>query len=50
MNLSNSEAVSARSRLAMVALCSGDFKLYSDTSNITPCQLVIELQALENII
>ena len=27
----------------MVALCSGDFKLYSDASSITPCQLVIEL-------
>jgi len=30
-----------------VALCNGDFKLYSDTSRITPCQLVIELHVLE---
>jgi len=35
-----------RSTLVMVALCSGDFKLYSDTSSITPLQLVIELHAL----
>jgi hypothetical protein len=27
----------------MVALCSGDFQLYSDASSITPRQLVIEL-------
>jgi len=33
--------------LTMVVLCSGDFKLYSDTSSITPRQLVIELHALE---
>ena len=47
LNFSNSEPASARSTLAMVALCSGDFKLYSDASSITPCQLVIELDALE---
>jgi len=35
------------SMLAMVALCSGDFKIYSDTSSITPCQLVIKPQPLE---
>jgi len=28
----------------MVALYSSDFKLYSDTSSITPPQLVIEFQ------
>jgi len=33
-NLWNSEPASGRSTLAMVALCSGDFKLYSDTSSI----------------
>ena len=38
---------SERSQHAMVALCSGDFKLYSDASSITPCQLVIVLDALE---
>jgi hypothetical protein len=37
----------ARSMLAMVALCSGDFKLYSDSSNITPHQSVIKPQPLE---
>ena len=47
LNFGNSEPGSARSTLAMVALCSGDFKLYSDASSITPCQLVIELDALE---
>ena len=46
-NFCNSEPASARSMLAMVALCSGDFKLYSDASNITPCQLIFELDALE---
>jgi hypothetical protein len=46
-NFRNSEPASARSTLAMVALCSGDFKLYSDASSITPCRLVIELDALE---
>jgi len=30
----------------MVALCGGDFKLYSDTNSITPRQLVIEPQLL----
>jgi len=35
-NLWNSEPASARSMLAMVALCSGDFKLYFDTSSIMP--------------
>ena len=39
-NFWNSEPASARSTLAMVALCSGDFKLYSDASSITPCQLL----------
>jgi len=37
----------ARSTLAMVALCSGDFKLHSDTSSIMSCQLVIEVHKLE---
>ena len=46
-NFGNSEPASARSTLAMVALRSGNFKLYSDASSITPCQLVIELDALE---
>ena len=46
-NFWNSEPASAHSTLAMVALRSGDFKLYSDASSITPCQLVIELDALE---
>ena len=46
-NLWNSEPVRARRTLAMVALCSGDFKLCSDTSSITPRQLLIELHALE---
>jgi hypothetical protein len=41
-NILNSQTASARSTLAMVALYSGDFKLYSDTSSITPPQLVIE--------
>ena len=44
-NFWNSEPVSARSKLAMVALCSGDFKLYSDASNIMPCQLFIEIDS-----
>ena len=43
----NSEPASSRSTLATVAMCSGDFKLYSDASSITSCQLVIELDALE---
>jgi len=38
--------VRARNTLAMVALYIGDFKLYSDTSSITPRQLVIELHGL----
>ena len=46
-NLWNSEPASARGTLAIVALCSGDFKLRSDTSSIMPCQLVIELHALD---
>jgi len=46
-NFRNSEPTGARSMLAMVALCSGDFKLYSDTNSITPRQLVIEQQPLE---
>ena len=46
-NLWKSEPASARSMVAMAALCSGDFKLYSDTSSITPRQLVIELHTLE---
>ena len=47
LNFLNSEPASARSTLAMVALCSWDIKLYSDASSITPCQLVIELDELE---
>jgi len=31
----------------MVALCSGDFKVYADNSSIMPRQLVIELHALQ---
>ena len=46
-NFWNSEPAKARSTLAMVALCSEDFKIHSDASSITPCQLVIELDALE---
>ena len=46
-NFLNSEPASARSTLATVALCSGDFKLYSDVSSVTPCRLVVELDALE---
>ena len=46
-NLWNSEPMSARSTIAMMALCSGDFKLHSGTSSIMPCQLFIELHALE---
>ena len=46
-NFRNSEPASAHSTLAMVALCNGDFKFYSDASSITPCQLIIELDALE---
>jgi len=41
-NIWNSQTVSVLCTLAMVALYSGDFKLYSDTSSITPPQLVIE--------
>ena len=33
----------------MVALCSGYFKLYSDASSITPCHLVIEVDALKGM-
>jgi hypothetical protein len=29
-------------QLTMVALCCGDFKLYSDTTSITSCQLVFQ--------
>ena len=46
-NFWNSEPASTRSTFALVALCSGDFKLHSDASSITPCQLVTELDALE---
>jgi len=46
-NIWNSQTASARSTLAMVALYSGDFKIYSDTSSITPPQLVIEWHALD---
>jgi len=46
-NLWNSEPMSASSTLAMVALRGGDFKLHSDTSSIMPCQLIVELHALE---
>jgi len=45
-NLSNSNPASALSTLVMMALCSGDFKLYSDTSSITPRQIAIELHSL----
>jgi len=45
-NLWNSEPASARSALAVVAFCSEDFKLHSDTSSIVPSQLVIELHAV----
>ena len=34
----NSEPAGQRNTLAMVALCSGDIKLYSDASSITPCR------------
>jgi len=47
LNFLNSEPTGVRSMLAMVALCSGDFKLYSDISSITPCQLVIKPQPFE---
>ena len=47
LNFRNSEPARARSTLVMMALCSGDFKLYSDASSITPCQLVMELDVLE---
>jgi hypothetical protein len=46
-NIWNSQTASTRSTLVMVALYSGDFKLYSDTSSITPPQLVIEWRALD---
>ena len=46
-NIWNSAKVSRRRMLVMVALCSGDFKLYFHTSHITPLQLVIELRGLE---
>jgi len=46
-NLRNSEPARAYSTPAMVLLRSGDFKLYTDTSSITPRQLVIEVHALE---
>jgi hypothetical protein len=49
-NFLNSEPASARSTLAMVALCSGYFRLYSDASSIMPCQSVIELDALEWVV
>jgi len=46
-NLWNSGPASGHSTLAMVVLCSGDFKLHSDTISTMPCQLVIKLQAFE---
>ena len=46
-NFLNSEPASSRSTFAMVALCSGDFELYSDASSITPYQLIILIDALE---
>jgi hypothetical protein len=39
--------MSARSTLGMVALFSGNFKIYFDTSSITPRQLVVEAQTLK---
>jgi hypothetical protein len=45
-NFWNSEPTSAHSMLMMVVLCGVDFELYSNTSSITPCQLVIEPQPL----
>ena len=48
-NFWNSETVSAHSTLMIVVLCSGDFKLYSNTCSITPRQLVIEVRALEGV-
>jgi len=50
LNLCNSEPVSARTTPAMVALCSGDFELHSDTSSIMPCKLVIELHSLNECV
>jgi hypothetical protein len=47
LNIWNSAPVSRRRSLATVVLCSGKFKLYFDTSHITPLQLVIELRGLE---
>ena len=46
-NLWNSEPSSMCGMRTMVALCSGDFKLNSDTSSIMPLQVVIELHAHE---
>ena len=46
-NFLNSAPANRRSTLKTVVLWSGDFKLYFDTSHITPRQLVIELHALE---
>ena len=49
-NFCNIEPASARSTLTMVALCSGDFQLYSDASSSTLCQLVIELDAPDEFV
>ena len=43
----NREPASVRSTLAAVAVCSGEFKIYSGTSCIMPRQTVVELRALE---
>jgi hypothetical protein len=46
-NIWNSAPLSRRWSFATVVLCSGDFKLYFDTSHMTSLQLVIELRGLE---
>ena len=46
-NICNSAPVSRHRTLATVVLCSVDFKLYFDTSNITPLSMSHELRGLE---
>ena len=46
-NICDSAPVSRRGTLAMVVLCSVDFKLYFDTSHITPLSKILELRGLE---
>ena len=46
-NIWNSAPVSRRRTLATVVLCSWDFKLYFDTSHITPLSISLELRGLE---